>query len=694
MKSFLNFLGQNLIRYGTVTIIVLMLISALLSFYNKKEMLSTTNTKNKAEEVKNRLNSIFNTNLNGIDLGLRGYAITKDEKMLDPYNGNFSNTKSNLDSIENLLLQQGLDSSITSFKKIKLAVNNYLLFVDQMKVEAKKEDITRFKEMLALDKGYDLYRFFAPFLNNHIKYENEVIVKAEKDYESAMNRNIILQLTLLVIGLPVMVMMIFRLDREDNSRKELLLELEKNNKQYLFNDGTEVDTKSTKQVIENSIQNFIKANQFITNISEGNYDTKWEGLNNQNLILNEDSLAGRLLKMRDEMKHVKLEDEKRNWINEGLTKFSEIVRNNQNDLQKLSDKCIQFLTKYLNAQQGSLFVVKGDRNAERSLELTGCYAYDKKKYIEKSIQIGEGMIGQVYLEEKAIVLKQIPNGYTEITSGLGEATPDCLMIVPLKYNEMVEAIVELAGFGNFEDYKINFIEKAGEFLAAALLNVETTQQMKEYLEQSQEQRQIMSAQEEEMRQNMEELVTTQEEIFRKNREMEQAFIEMQRQTEENLEKERKLRESELWLQTIIDNLPKAVFWKEKTNLSYLGANKIFSNIAGFNSKTIIGKTDFDCPWKRQESEMFRLDDREVLETKVSKVDIEEKQTDANGDTKWMSTTKVPILDYEGESVAVLCMFEDITKRKLQEEDYFKKLSEIDILKEEIKTLKEELDLHK
>jgi len=329
-----------------------------------------------------------------------------------------------------------LDSSIVSFKKIKIAVNNYLLFVDQMRLEAKNEDITKFKVMLALEKEYDLYRVFAPFLTSHLKYENEVIVKAEKGYENAMNRNIILQLVLLSIGLPVLVIMIYLPNKENERRKDLLLQLEKNNRQYLFNKGNEIDTSSTKKVIDHSIENFIKANQFITNISEENYEIKWVGLTNQNLSLNDDSLTGRLIKIRDEMKHVKLEDEKRNWINERLTKFSEKVRNNQNDLQIHSDKCIQFLTKYLDAQQVSLFVIKGDRNGERSLKLTGCYVYDKKKYLEKTIIAGEGMLGQVYLEKKAIVIKQIPKGYTEITSGLGKATPDCLMIVPLKYNQM------------------------------------------------------------------------------------------------------------------------------------------------------------------------------------------------------------------------------------------------------------------
>ncbi len=694
MKSVLKYFRKNLITYGTFIIIMLMITSAILSFYNRAEMLLTTDIKNKAIELQIKVNAITLDNMGRMDLGLRGYALTNNKNQLMSFNSGKKLLTENIERIEVLLKEQKLDTSITIFKKLKIILNDYVVFCNGMKTALDKGDVPKFLEMLKEDRGYNAVKALYPFKMDIDSYEDKVIMSATENYGRAVNSNIIIQVTTVLLGMPILLAMLLQLRNENKKRNNLLLQLEKTNRQYLFNDGTEIDAKNTTKLIEGSIQNFIKANKFITQISEGDYDIKWEGLNNQNLSLNEDSLAGRLLKMRDEMKQVKLEDEKRNWINEGLTKFSVIVRNNQNDLQTLSDKCIQFLTKYLNAQQGSLFVVKGERNGERYLELTGCYAYDKKKFIEKRIEIGEGMAGQVYLEEKAMVLKQIPNGYTEITSGLGEATPDCLMIVPLIYNDTVEAIVEMAGFGNLDDYKVNFIEKAGEFLAAALLNVENTQQMKEIIEQSEEQKEIMKAQEAVMRQNMEELVTTQEEISRKNGEMEETFLEMRKQADDFTAKEKKFKESELWLQTIIDNLPKAVFWKEKTNLSFLGANKLFSNIAGFDTKNIIGKTDFDCPWKREESEMFRLDDREVLETKVSKVDIEEKQTDFNGDTKWMSTTKVPILDYNGESVAVLCMFEDITKRKLQDEDYFKKLSEIDNLKEEIKSLKEKLNLHK
>ncbi len=528
MKSVLQHFRNNLITYGTVIIITLMITSAILSFYNRAEMLLTTHIKYTAIELKIKVNAVTLDNMGRMDLSLRGYALTNQKRMLVGFDNGKKLQKENIERIENILKEQKLDTSIAKFKKLKIILLDYIVFCDQMKIALDKRDVPKFLEMLKEDRGWDAVKALYPFKMNIDSYEDKVISLATENYEKALNRTILIQLATLVLGLPILLIMLLQLRNENKNRKKLLLQLEKTNRQYLYNEGNEIDISTTKKVIENSIQNFIKANQFITHISEGNYDTKWEGLNNQNLSLNEDSLAGRLLKMRDEMKHVKMEDEKRNWTNEGLTKFSTIVRNNQNDLQILSDKSLLFLTKYLNAKQGSLFVVRRDK----SLELTACYVNNKKKHLEKIINFGEGMIGQVYLEETTLVLKKIPDGYIEITSG--ETMPDCLMIIPLKYNDEVAAIVELAGYGSFEEHKVKFVEKAGEILAAAILDVETTQQMKQLLEEAQEQRQIMIAQEAEMKTYVQDLMATKEDMYRKIREMEEANLAMKNQLERNI----------------------------------------------------------------------------------------------------------------------------------------------------------------
>ncbi|MFO8023021.1 MAG: PAS domain S-box protein, partial [Perlabentimonas sp.] len=216
----------------------------------------------------------------------------------------------------------------------------------------------------------------------------------------------------------------------------------------------------------------------------------------------------------------KLQDEHRNWVNSGLAKFGDILRQNNDKLEALSDSVTQELVNYLKANQGGLFVVSEDDESEPKLELLSTFAYNRKKSKNKTILFGEGLIGNCAVEKQTIYLKEIPEDYIEITSGLGEAPPRTLLIVPLKLEDKVFGVIEIASFNNLQKHEIEFVEKIGENIASTLSAVKNSIRKNQLLEQSQQQREEMTAQEEEMRQNMEEMQATQEEMARKTIEME------------------------------------------------------------------------------------------------------------------------------------------------------------------------------
>ncbi len=129
--------------------------------------------------------------------------------------------------------------------------------------------------------------------------------------------------------------------------------------------------------------------------------------------------------------------------------------------------------------------------------------------------------------------------------------------------------------------------------------------------------------------------------------------------------EHTLRQSQQLLQAVMDNIPQAVFWKDQ-NLTYLGCNRAFAEDAGLTSPAqVVGKTDWDMPWKEQ-AELYRADDRSVMDTGTAKINYEEPQTSPTGEQTWLRTSKVPMRDATGQVTAVLGMYEDITERRTVE----------------------------
>ena len=250
---------------------------------------------------------------------------------------------------------------------------------------------------------------------------------------------------------------------------------------------------------------------FIEAISAGNYSAE--------LKLNDDgaNLGNTLLTMRDKLRVNAEDDRKRNWSTSGLAQVGEILRVSTASTADLYDNIIKFVVKYTKSNQGGLFILNEENEGEKFLELVACYAFERKKYLTKRISIGEGLVGQCFLEGEKIYLLEVPTEYITITSGLGGATPNALVLVPLKINEKIFGVLELATFGKYEDHEIELVEKLTESIASTISSVRVSESTRILLEKTQQQAEEMRAQEEEMRQNMEELEATQEEMRRKEK---------------------------------------------------------------------------------------------------------------------------------------------------------------------------------
>lgn len=320
---------------------------------------------------------------------------------------------------------------------------------------------------------------------------------------------LVLGIAIIAIGLLSAYALVRTITRPINYIKDVVVKLGRgelvDDKKRVFSN----DEIGEMAIATDNLVNGLKATtSFAENIGNGKYDSEFKPLSDH------DVLGNALLNMRDNLSRVAEEDKKRNWATEGMAKFGEILRTNNTDVQKLADEIISNLVKYLKGNQGALYIIDDAEGDEPTMSMIACYAWDKKKYINQKIHKGEGLAGQAWQEMDTIYLTDVPQNYIRITSGLGDANPTAILIMPLKVNDQIFGVVELASFGTFQDFEIDFVKKIAESIASTISSVKVNARTQRLLEESQEMTEQMRAQEEEMRQNMEELQATQEEMQR------------------------------------------------------------------------------------------------------------------------------------------------------------------------------------
>lgn len=256
-----------------------------------------------------------------------------------------------------------------------------------------------------------------------------------------------------------------------------------------------------------------EASDFAVSVGEGNFKSEFSSISEN------DSLGSSLTNMRDKLAQIADSDKKRNWHTKGIAEFADTLRNNNANLTTLCEKIIIQLVKYMDCNQGAIFILEDDDDP--IIELKAAYAWGRKKMLKKTLKLGEGIVGQAIVEKDIVHLTEIPNDFIQIKSGLGKATPNSILVVPLIINEEVHGAFEIAGFGNFDDSSIEFALKIAESIAATVGGAKVSERTSLLLAESKEMTEQMRSQEEELRQNQEEMIATQEEMDRKNIELEE-----------------------------------------------------------------------------------------------------------------------------------------------------------------------------
>jgi PAS domain S-box-containing protein len=346
-------------------------------------------------------------------------------------------------------------------------------------------------------------------------------------------------------------------------------------------------------------------------------------------------------------------ENKSNWIKNGISLLNESIRLNTGSIYELSDIIVSTLSKYLNAMLCGFFMYVENPEGENYLEAISTYAYDTKKSFKNKVLINEGFIGACALERKTIFLTKIPDNYINISSGLGEASPRSIIILPLEFENEFIGVLEIAFLRILEPFEIEFAETVIKSISSSIKTVKINLKTNELLEKSKKQTDELAKKEAELIENLEQ--------------------------QKKIQQQYQLRETEL--KSIVNAVNNTILTIEYTVEGILlTANDKFLKTMNYTLDEIKGVNVLDLV-KSEREEL-----KQVIESASKGNFIEKvmKRYTKFGEIRWLLSTYTPFYDISGKVTKILYFAIDITENKLNTEE----------LEKENKILNEELEITK
>lgn len=234
----------------------------------------------------------------------------------------------------------------------------------------------------------------------------------------------------------------------------------------------------------------------------------------KNRELNEKEIS--LEKSLAEIKKTRIEDERRSWEAKGLALFANMLRSKMGEMH-LYKNLIRELVHYVKANQGAIYLVN-DQDEVPCLNIEAAYAFGKKQYYEDCIENGEGLLGQSLKDGNPKYIAEIPENYANIETGLGAIRPRSVLILPLKFQEQTEGVIELTFVRELEEYKKAFLYRLAENLGTIIASDKADRKTQVLLKNSRNVTEELRKNEEILRQSLTELEMSREKLSRKEKE--------------------------------------------------------------------------------------------------------------------------------------------------------------------------------
>jgi signal transduction histidine kinase/DNA-binding response OmpR family regulator/HAMP domain-containing protein len=239
-----------------------------------------------------------------------------------------------------------------------------------------------------------------------------------------------------------------------------------------------------------------------------------------------DALGLAVRKMLADLRQVTRENEQRVWQAGGQVGLSDEMRGVM-DVSLLARKVVTYLCRYLDAPIGALYLDDGN-----GLKLLGSYAYTRRKGLSDYFRLGEGLVGQAALEQQAIQVSSVPDDYIRVQSGLGEAAPGHILVLPFRYEDQVSGVLEVGTFADLDDVQLAFLQSVADSVAIGFHVARSRTRTLELLQHTQQQAEELQAQTEELQSQQEDLRQINEELEEQTRALKESEQELQAQQEE------------------------------------------------------------------------------------------------------------------------------------------------------------------
>jgi hypothetical protein len=171
------------------------------------------------------------------------------------------------------------------------------------------------------------------------------------------------------------------------------------------------------------------------------------------------------------------------WLKTNLAKFSRMLQG-QRDLAAVSQLILSDLAPLVTAHHGVFYLMDASGD-EAILKLLASYAYRARESVAEQFRLGEGLVGQCAADKRMLLLSSVPEDYVQISSGLGEASPRNIVVLPVLFEGEVRAVLELATFDEFDEIRLTFLEQLAETIGIVLNTIGANMRTEELLRQSQ-----------------------------------------------------------------------------------------------------------------------------------------------------------------------------------------------------------------